>query len=72
MRGSCGETSRLQAAGIINSLKKSEWLSVADELSNLSAEDYAKVIKAFGLYRESIQIEKSNLDNLPQRRDKHF
>ncbi len=59
---------RLAATGLLNSLKKSEWIGVADELASLSPKDYEKVILAFNLYREAIHSENSAECQLPKRR----
>lgn len=58
---------RLTATGLLNSLEKSEWIGIAEELASLSPKDYQKVIKAFDLYREAIRLEGSVECQLPKR-----
>lgn len=58
---------RLTATGLLNSLEKSEWISIAEELASLSPKDYQKVIQAFNLYREAIRLEGSGECQLPKR-----
>ncbi|MDD5438054.1 MAG: hypothetical protein PHC70_02830 [Patescibacteria group bacterium] len=58
---------RLTATGLLNSLKKSEWIGVAEELALLSPKDYEKVIHAFALYREALILESSAGYQLPKR-----
>lgn len=74
----CGSTAareaREQAAGHLNSLRtvealrRSDWLSIADDLSGIDEEAFEKLISAFRLYRRSVQIEKGYpLPELPPR-----
>ncbi len=58
---------RLTATGLLNSLEKSEWIGIAEELASLSPKDYQKVIQAFDLYREAIRLEGSGECQLPKR-----
>jgi hypothetical protein len=56
----CGQNvhpNRLQAAGILNELKGSEWIGVAEKLAHLSLEDFQLVLRAFKLYREANVME---------------
>jgi hypothetical protein len=55
----CGSASqRSDAAGVIRSLLQSDWLPVAEELAELSDEEYLTVITAFREYRLSIKRKK--------------
>ncbi len=50
MCGSNVQNQRLYAAGLLNSLGKSDWVSVAEEVADLSDADFATLIEGFRLY----------------------
>jgi len=66
MCGSQVSERRLQACGILNSLRQSEWIGLAEELAELSTADFNRIMEAFRIYREAIQAERSV--NLPTRK----
>lgn len=53
-------TNRLQASGLLHSVKKADWLTLADELAELHESDFEKVILAFRLIRKAVNYERSN------------
>lgn len=55
---------RMQAAGVLNSLKEFGWLEVASELADLSDDDFSKLMEAFRTYRREILREKNKPGNL--------
>ena len=52
-------TNRLNASGLLHSAEKSDWLSLADELADLSEPNFEKVILAFRLIRKAVDFERS-------------
>lgn len=58
---------RLTAVGILHSLRNSEWVSVAEELAELSAIDFKRVLDAFILYREASNNERQREAPFPAR-----
>ena len=67
MCGGNTSSQRLTATGLLNSLQKSEWIGIAEELATLPLKDFEKVIRAFCLYREAINLENSAEYHLPKR-----
>jgi|GEM_PF-5777800 hypothetical protein len=53
MCGSCTPPSRLQASGILNEAGKGHWIAFAEELAELSDQDFEKVVCAFRLIRRA-------------------
>lgn len=67
MCGSGTSDKRLLATGILNSLKRSDWIDVAEELADLSAEDFRKLMRAFELYRDAKSQERITSNEIPPR-----
>lgn len=56
----CGAHSarELQATGVLNAMRKSGWVGIADELAELSDDDFDNLIVAFKIFREERQSRK--------------
>lgn len=67
MCGGYTSEKRLSATGVLNSLKNSEWLAVAEELSELNEKDFGKLLRAFRLYREAKRFERNAEYMFPKR-----
>jgi hypothetical protein len=70
MCGSAVSSGRSLAAGVINQLKGSGWIGLADELAKLDDDDFEKLIQAFDLYRQAIKQESRSTrsKDLPKRK----
>ncbi len=51
---------RLTASGIMHTLENGNWLSIADDLGDLSDEDFDKLLLAFRIYRRSKKLERED------------
>ncbi|MBD3251768.1 hypothetical protein GF380_04960 [Candidatus Uhrbacteria bacterium] len=59
---------QLDASAVFHALQKSEWVGMAEELAELSDEDFEQVLLAFRVYRRADRDQLASLS--PKRQEK--
>jgi hypothetical protein len=62
----------MSAVGVMNNLKRYGWVSLADELAELSESDFQKLMEAFKVYRKHIKDQQRDIHpTFPQRKNRN-